>query len=61
MTEPTFLISDEVIADLILIAAASKLPSNAPPDLVGAMDRLRELATQLGLPVPKDAGHERPT
>lgn len=47
---------EQTITDLILIAA-SKLPSTAPPELVDAMQRLRALATQLGLPVPKDASH----
>jgi hypothetical protein len=41
---------EQTITDLILVAAASKLPPNAPFELVGAMDRLRELAKQLGLP-----------
>jgi hypothetical protein len=48
---------EQTICDLIAIAAASKLPSSAPAELVEAMQRLRSLATQLGLPVPKDQPH----
>jgi hypothetical protein len=44
---------EQTITDLILVAAASKLPPNAPSELVAAMQRLRSLAQQLGLPVPK--------
>ena len=49
---------EQTIIDLLTIVSFLKLPSTTPPAQLEAMDRLRETAKGLGLPVPKDSHHD---